>query len=286
MSLPASLAVSKEVLPKTLEPHFIAGLPRSGSTLLAALLGQNPSILASGPGASSSVFANLYRQLSGHGELQNILTHAQQADLLRASLLSCYQQMQSPDHQILMDTGRSWPLYAEQLVHLFPKCSFILLVRNLPSIVSSLERVRRNSPLQQSILFQPGQTLEERIGTLLAPNALLGGSLKAIKDILLGPNSDRVLLLEYDVLLDDPEGVLSCLYDFIRRPRFSHDFDNFELSVEPLDRFLKSPNLHTVHGPLRRLNNENLIPDYAVSKLSKLEFWRSIKGTEAKMLLS
>ena len=51
--------------------HFIAGLPRSGSTLLAAILRQNPAITASMSSPVGAIFSAMQkaisRGLAGHG---------------------------------------------------------------------------------------------------------------------------------------------------------------------------------------------------------------------------
>ncbi len=48
--------------------HFISGLPRSGSTLLAALLRQNPRFSA---GMSSPVYAPFRSMLTEIGDVQS-----------------------------------------------------------------------------------------------------------------------------------------------------------------------------------------------------------------------
>jgi sulfotransferase len=48
--------------------HFISGLPRSGSTLLAALLRQNPRFEAGMTGPLSGLFGALLDKMSGRNE--------------------------------------------------------------------------------------------------------------------------------------------------------------------------------------------------------------------------
>jgi sulfotransferase len=48
--------------------HFISGLPRSGSTLLAALLRQNPRFEAGMSGPLSGLFGALLGQMSARNE--------------------------------------------------------------------------------------------------------------------------------------------------------------------------------------------------------------------------
>ena len=48
--------------------HFISGLPRSGSTLLAALLRQNPRFQAGMSGPLAGLFGALLGQMSARNE--------------------------------------------------------------------------------------------------------------------------------------------------------------------------------------------------------------------------
>lgn len=47
--------------------HFISGLPRSGSTLLSALLRQNPAVHAGMSGPVAGLLNNLLNQISSGG---------------------------------------------------------------------------------------------------------------------------------------------------------------------------------------------------------------------------
>jgi sulfotransferase len=48
--------------------HFISGLPRSGSTLLAALLNQNPQFQANMSGPVAGMVGALLENMSGKNE--------------------------------------------------------------------------------------------------------------------------------------------------------------------------------------------------------------------------
>jgi sulfotransferase len=50
--------------------HFISGLPRSGSTLLSALLSQNPRFLANMSGTLSGLEGSLLESMSGKNIFQ------------------------------------------------------------------------------------------------------------------------------------------------------------------------------------------------------------------------
>src|SRR4051812_37315169 len=70
--------------------HFITGLPRSGSTLLAALLRQNPRIHASMSSPVGALY-NSMRHLFGAGsEFSAVITQAERRRLVRGLFDSYY----------------------------------------------------------------------------------------------------------------------------------------------------------------------------------------------------
>ena len=61
--------------------HFISGLPRSGSTLLAAILRQNPHFHAGMSSPVGTLFNALLRQMSQDNEAAVFIDDAQRHDL-------------------------------------------------------------------------------------------------------------------------------------------------------------------------------------------------------------
>ena len=62
--------------------HFITGLPRSGSTLLGALMRQNPRFHASMSSPVATLFAGLLEQVSAGSEFSTVVTNEQRKRLL------------------------------------------------------------------------------------------------------------------------------------------------------------------------------------------------------------
>ncbi|MBU2768788.1 sulfotransferase, partial [Acidithiobacillus ferrivorans] len=57
-----------ETAPSTHRYHFISGLPRSGSTLLAAILSQNPRFSAGMSSPVAGLVHTLLHEMSGQNE--------------------------------------------------------------------------------------------------------------------------------------------------------------------------------------------------------------------------
>lgn len=70
--------------------HFISGLPRSESTLLSALLQQNPRFHAGTSGSVADMFTTLLHELSGQNELSAFINDAQPQRILRGRFANYY----------------------------------------------------------------------------------------------------------------------------------------------------------------------------------------------------
>src|SRR3954451_8477091 len=86
--------------------HFISGLPRSGSTLLAAILRQNPRFHA---GMSSPLAVILNQIIAATGAQHDhsvFLTDEQRRDIVR-SIFDAYYRRIHPERTVF-DTSRIW----------------------------------------------------------------------------------------------------------------------------------------------------------------------------------
>jgi sulfotransferase len=105
--------------------HFISGLPRSGSTLLAAILRQNPRFHAGMSSPVSSLFMALQGAMSRRNEAAVFIDEAQKRELLKGIFDSYYHAVLP--QKLVFDTNRAWCSKLPTLVRLFPAAKVILL---------------------------------------------------------------------------------------------------------------------------------------------------------------
>ena len=84
--------------------HFLSGLPRSGSTLTAALLRQNPRFHAGMSSPVAALFEGLIAQVSAGTELSTMVDDEQRARLLRGLFDGYYADRPEP---VIFDTNRA-----------------------------------------------------------------------------------------------------------------------------------------------------------------------------------
>jgi sulfotransferase len=256
--------------------HFISGLPRSGSTLLAALLQQNPHFHAGMTSPVGSLFSALLRQMSQENETAVFIDDDQRARLLRA----CFEAYYADIHpeKLVFDTNRQWTTKLPALVELFPDMRMVCCVRDPAWIIDSVERLVRRNRFEPSKIFNfdAGGTVYSRAEGLSGGAGMLGFALNALREAVYGEHSDRLLLVRYETLTGNPRGTVAAIYGFIGEPPFAHDFDHIEpdYAAMEFDARLGAPGLHAVGSAVRFIPRQTVLPPDLFARFEKDAFWQ------------
>src|SRR5690606_19265054 len=113
--------------------HFISGLPRSGSTLLSALLRQNPAFTAGISSPLGPLFHATRNAMGAWNETSVLMTDAHRQRILKGLFDSYYADRQ--DKRIVFDTNRAWCARLPALKRLFPEAKVICCVRSVAWIM-------------------------------------------------------------------------------------------------------------------------------------------------------
>jgi Sulfotransferase domain. len=265
--------------------HFIAGLPRSGSTLLAALLRQNPRFHAGMTSPVGALFSGMLNQFSAGSEFGPVLDRDTRRRLLRG-LFDAYYADQA-DKAVLFDTNRLWSAKLPAIVDLFPQAKVIACVRNVAWVMDSLERLYRANPYEQTKLFgdeSERNTVYSRVDTLAQRNRLVGFGWSALKEAYYGAQSDSLLLVEYELLAQAPERVLRLVYDFLGEPWFEHDFEHVDYDAPSFDEAMGVSGLHKVRPRVAMESRRTLLPPDLFEKYAQLSFWRDGAASGAHVI--
>jgi sulfotransferase len=249
--------------------HLISGLPRSGSTLLCALLRQNPRFSAAMTSPLVSLVAALQPKMSGASEFSMFFNDDRRRTLLRGLFDSYYAAV--PTEHVIFDTNRTWTGRVSLLAELYPNARIICCVREVGWIIDSIERMLRKNPLQLSRIFgfQPGTSVYSRVDTLMnSDHGLIGQPWSALREAWFSEDARNLLVISYDRLVRDPKLVMKRLYEKIEEPAFSHDFDNVTYDEPDYDALLGMPGLHKVEGKVEYRPRDACIPPDLFAKLS------------------
>ena len=254
--------------------HFISGLPRSGSTLLAAILRQNPRFQAGMTSPMGSIVTALLRQMSQDNETAVFINDTQREAILRA-VFEAYHTRTAPT-EVVLDTNRLWCSKMQILASLFPQAKVIACVRHVPWILDSIERLIRRNKFEPSKIFnfEPSGTVYSRVEGLGTGTGMVGFAWNALREAFFGEESDRLMLLTYETLTSDPARAIAAVYDFVGEPAFVHDFKNVEYDAEEFDRRLGTPGLHTVGRAVRATERTTILPPDLFRRVEADSFWK------------
>lgn len=265
--------------------HFISGLPRSGSTLLAAILLQNPRFHTGMTTPVGSLFAGMIAQFSAGSEFAPVISRDQRRRLLRGLFDAFYADLE--DKEVVFDTNRMWCAKLPAILDLFPNAKVIACVRNVAWIMDSIERLYRANPYENTKLFADEterNTVYSRVETLAQRNRLVGYPWAALKEAYYSENAGSVLVVDYDFLVRAPERILRLIYDFLGEPWFDHDFDNVHYDAPAFDEALGLVGLHRVRPKVALEARRSVLPPDLFEQYSRLSFWEDGKGSAAKVI--
>ena len=230
----------------------LSGLPRAGSTLLSAILSQNPLIHAEGNSAvcqlmwdmQQSCLTSAKEQLKANGrELSTAQT------LLSNIPKLYYPNLTATGEKIVVDKCRSWTIPANLSLlekYIDPNYKVIILERSVKDIVKSFQKLYQANGL-------------EYIGTeekLLLPNSEpIMRSLAGINWAKKNNQANHFLFVKYEDLVSNPTDVLKNIYAFCGWAPFTHHFQDIVSKYPEQDDVYGLKGMHQVHGTVKQREN-------------------------------
>lgn len=265
--------------------HFISGLPRSGSTLLAAILRQNPRFHAGMTSPVGSLMLGMLNQFSAGSEIAPLVSGDQRRRLLRGVFDSYYADQ--ADKSVVFDTNRLWCARMPAVLDLFPDAKVIACVRNVAWVMDSIERIYRANPYENTRLFNSDSernTVASRTETLAQGDRLVGFAWSALKEAFYGEQAGAMLVVEYDLLANAPDKVIPLVYDFLGEEMFEHDFEHLEYDSSDFDEALGVSGLHRVRAKVAPTVRRTILPPDLFRQFENRSFWQDRQGSRAHVI--
>ena len=226
-------------MPKTI--YFLAGLPRSGSTLLANILLQNPAIHVT---ATSGICDMLVQVRNGWDRndafqaMDRATSERVKGDVLRAMLQAYFGRVERP---ICIDKNRYWAEFLEMAAELVggrDRVKVLVTVRDLRDVVASFEKLYRKTSALGQVAQEAGMALKfktalGRAEVFIDDAQPVGRAYNAIRDAVTRGWSDRMHFIDFEDLTQYPGKTLEGVYRFLDMQSHAHDFGRVEqLTVE------------------------------------------------------
>ncbi len=266
--------------------HFITGLPRAGSTLLSALLLQNPRFHAGMTSPVGGLFRGMLNQLGAGSEFGPVVTTDQRRRLARG-LFDSYYADQTGSKDVIFDTNRMWSAQMPALIDLFPGAKLIACVRNVAWVMDSIERRYRANPYEITRLFNDDterNTVYSRVDTLAQRNRMVGYPWTALKEAFYGEHAESLLVVDYDLLAGAPDKVLPLIYQFLGEPEYAHNFEQVKYDAPDFDEALGLHGLHKVRARVALEPRQTILPPDLFEQYSQLSFWQDGSRSRANVI--
>ena len=247
--------------------HFLAGLPRSGSTVLSALLNQHPDLHASPTSGMGEVMFNTFKAWQGSMAEQAAPDGEQIKRVLRGIMEAKYAHIQKP---IVIDKARNWAEASSVAVLndlLGRKPKIIATVRNVEDCAASFVRVARPNDLED----------------FLRNSDLIDHLKKSYQVLLSGYTADPdcFLFVEYEDLVADPKAQLDRIHKFLGLSDFDYDLNHLDETApkERDEEIWQVPGLHTVAPKLAKRHDDNSedVLEHMHDQFVQPRFWRGEK---------
>jgi len=237
---------------------YLAGMPRSGSTLLLSILNQNPNIFAS----SSSPLCNMLYQSETLWKQQLALGANPNDDAVLRVLSSMIPEYYADKNQeIIIDKSFNWGLSENlELVHRFSPTTpkFIVMDRNWDSVVESVVCLffanPQNKIVNENMVYPFNH---DSIRNFITAEGNILWKCKISKENILNYYSSNSTVVEYERFCSEPDEVIHEIYKMLEIPYFLHWYTGIENSNLDNDSFWGIPKMHEIrtevghHGTLR-----------------------------------
>ena len=247
----------------------LSGLPRSGSTILSAILNQNPLIHAEGNSAvcqfiwdmHQSGTVNAVEQLKGNQREHTVKE-------LIAQIPKIYYKDIAPTKQIIVDKCRAWTTASNVdllRTYIEPDIKIIVLERSVEAIMKSFMKLYRQNNWNES-------HIHDTLKAMLIPN--MEPVMRSIIGINLAKKAnpkETFLFIQYNDLLANPTETIQRIYTFCGWAPYTHDFQNIVNTHPENDTFYKLDGFHTIRPTLLKEENPVVLPPDIQAKCQQID---------------
>ena len=261
--------------------YFMSGLPRSGSTLLTALLNQNPNIHASTNSPLLDTIHYTEEYLLKNSEQYKANPKPECAHKVLSSIPHNY-YFNTPEN-IIVDKSRGWVNQIEHIKDYITKEPKIICpVRDIHDIISSflylIQKSSTTSFIDEGLIERNIPiTNDNRADYLMSSEGSIGLSYHALSEAYRKGNDKYLLLVDYDDLIKNPQQQLNRIYEFLEIPKFTHNFDSVKTKEDEDDSVYQLEDMHTVRDKVEKIHRDNtkFLSKYILNKYKNMEFWKN-----------
>jgi len=233
---------------------FMAGFPRSGSSLLANILAQNPKFYTtptSGLVASILSIKDNWKNNDIYRSNGEDYVYPKIKSMMKWMMLGFYYE-QIERGVIPIDKNRMWTGHVDMLDKLLgSNYKIIFPIRNVVDCCISMERINRKGSLVNhgdNGDFIKEQTTRGRAQNFLKDEGIFGLPLLYLRELMYRGETDKLVVVPYNDLLKYPTQTLNKIHNDLNLPQFRYDFNNIKQVIveQDLEHGFEPHSLHKI----------------------------------------
>ena len=256
-------------------------MPRSGSTLLQNILGNNPDFYAS---ATSGLFDLLNVSKQSYTKSPVIKAQNEQ-EMKKAFLTYCRYGLQGfyegiTDKPNVIDKSRAWMVNVDWLDSFYPNPKIICMIRDLRDVIASMEgNYRKNSDkwdLSNNYEEPKGVSIGERVGMWLKnDNKPVGETLNRLQEAIHRGYGQKMLFVKFEKLCENPERQMRRIHNYLEIPYYDYDYTNIKQVTFEDDKFHGKYGDHKIKSNIQPLKSKavELLGQNICNQIYKNNLW-------------
>jgi sulfotransferase len=233
--------------------HFVSGLPRSGTTLLMNLLGQNSAHYVTPTSGLIHLMLAVQRKWTHLQEFraQGLATAKPFVRGAIQGLVTGFFHEQLAAGKTVFDKSRGWVQHVELVERVLDRpVKVITLIRDIRAVAASWEKVYRRRGIEFAVPREKEgeevSTVTSRTNKILSPLKVTGRSIARVRDAL-DRCPEKLLIVPYERLTVAPIETMAKIHEALHLPPFAYDPEHVAQVTHEDDNYLGA-DLHTIRS--------------------------------------
>ncbi len=251
---------------------LLVALPRSGNTLFASIINQNPNIVCTANSITLEIMKDLFL-LKETDVFLNYPDHRSLDNVLDSVYDNYYKDW---PQEYIIDRGHVLAKGNFELIKKHFKRPFkcIVLLRDLMDVLASFMKWYTENPDAFPNRFNLKND-DEKLSTFMSKEGGIAKELEAIKNAYNYPEICH--FVKYDDLVAKPQEEIQKIYKFLEIPFFNHQFKDLkQININGMgyDDRIVGQDMHTIRSVIRKKYNPYIerIPERIKQKYGHIRF--------------
>lgn len=264
---------------------FMAGLQRSGATMLSSILNQNKDIYSS---PASPLLPMLLEAEKGYSHPQNI-DYDRSKDIFNVSKNIANHLYEDYEQQYIIDKNHWWTIpMGVELINKYvtndikiicPVRDIIEVLSSFNTIIEKSKKSKDNNIDKQTLIetFDDKPMPDRRAEWLMRPKSDINTHLYGMSFAKDPKFRHMFYFVEYNDIINNPQITLDGIHEFLDIPKFEYKFEGLKNDI-PAESLTGIYNLHRVRPSIEKISippQEAFLPE-TINRYSGLEFWRGL----------